>query len=195
MFSHACQWGHAGNLIMVCKCEPEQAPTKTWLCVLSITQLRAWVHWRSTDTQFSPLPSLYLYTTHVINYSRPYVTIPYCKRQKAGWGYIKCRKCRKMQNVQNVLNLNLYKCATKINYQNVQLIMYRIICLHGHMHTKPRQVKAAVVWKSFLLRCFIAGWRDSKFWCWWCGVTVVTEKHRTLGITVQIINRHFRISR
>ena len=27
-----------------------------------------------------------LYITHVINYSRPSTTFPYCKRRKAGWG-------------------------------------------------------------------------------------------------------------
>ena len=42
--------------------QPEWAPTKTWLCVLSIMQLWAWARQRSTYVQLSPLyriPSLY----------------------------------------------------------------------------------------------------------------------------------------
>ena len=34
----------------------------------------------------SYLPSLYLYVTHVINYSRPSPAFSYCKRRNAGWG-------------------------------------------------------------------------------------------------------------
>ena len=46
---------------------PERGPTKARLCVLSITQLRAWAHRRSAYTQLSPLYLLStLYVTHVI---------------------------------------------------------------------------------------------------------------------------------
>ena len=69
---------------------PEWAPTKTWLCVLSIdSQLRAWAHRWSAYAQLSPLyPSLYpyMYITHVITYPRPSTAFPYCKRCKAGRG-------------------------------------------------------------------------------------------------------------
>ena len=60
---------------------------KKKLCVLSIDQLHAWAHRRSTYAQLSPLyPSLYPYVTHVINYSRPSPAFPYWKRRKAGRG-------------------------------------------------------------------------------------------------------------
>ena len=67
---------------------PERAPTKKQLRVLSIVdQLRAWAHRRSAYAQLSPLyPSLYPYVTHMINYTRPSPTFPYCKRRKAGRG-------------------------------------------------------------------------------------------------------------
>ena len=67
---------------------PERAPTKTQLCLLSIIdQLRVWAHQRSAYPQLSPLyPSLYPYVTHMINYTRPSPTFPYCKRRKAGRG-------------------------------------------------------------------------------------------------------------
>ena len=44
----------------------EQAPTKTWLQILSIMQLRAWAQRQSTYAQLSPLYFLStLYITHV----------------------------------------------------------------------------------------------------------------------------------
>jgi len=66
---------------------PEQGPTKARLRVLSIMQLRACVHRRSSYAQLSPLYLLStLYITHVIKYPRPSTAFLYCKRRKAGWG-------------------------------------------------------------------------------------------------------------
>ena len=72
---------------------------RVWLARLlaacTVNQLRAWAPRQSAYAQWSPLypflypslyPSLYPYVTHVINYTRPSLSFPYCKRRKAGQG-------------------------------------------------------------------------------------------------------------
>ena len=99
--------------------------------------------------------------------------------------YKKCRKSRKCSN--NVLKCS-YVCTKTTT---VQLEMLNIV---PKPHTKSRLVRTTMMWRRFWFWCFSTGWRDGKFCLWWCSVAIVTEKHRTWGNTVQIINRHFRIT-
>ena len=65
-----------------CKKLPEQAPTNTRLCVLSIMQLHAWAHWRSAYAQLLS-PHYPLCRSRDKLSSTAFL---YCKRRKAGEG-------------------------------------------------------------------------------------------------------------
>ena len=80
---------------------------------------RAWAHRRCAYTQLSPLYLLStLYVTHVIKYSRPSTTFPYCKRWKAGRGLgtrVVSRYCECVQTCCNPIGPNCIVCEHCLN--------------------------------------------------------------------------------
>ena len=74
----------------------------------------------TTYTQLSPLYLLStLYITHVIKYSRPSTTFPYCKWRKAGWGLGTRLPIRRSKCTMQPLQLWLHHSFSWLNHWSI----------------------------------------------------------------------------